>query len=174
MSTCYHVPDKKKQFFLSVCILNLVCMLLFVCLCSLSDCHKCWMSFWLATIPLVAGPLVVVVLSHKANFRVYTENGLCNKHDCGLNVESFIFHSWIIFQNICNIKRKPLVHLFATLCTRVTTPAFWPPVSFFTFYFCSSQLVETCEEKSEKFHPSSLYYCWWAIGSSENLWVPDF
>ena len=134
MSTCYHVPDKKKQFFLSVCILNLVCMLLFVCLCSLSDCHKCWMSFWLATIPLVAGPLVVVVLSHKANFRVYTENGLCNKHDCGLNVESFIFHSWIIFQNICNIKRKPLVQLVATLCMCVKKPAFWLLVT-------SSQLI---------------------------------
>ena len=35
------------------------------------------------------------------------------------------------------------------------------------------QLAETCDEKSEKFHPLSLYYFRWAIGSSENLRVPD-
>lgn len=92
--------------------------------------RKCWISFWLATIPLAAGPPVVgSPFSYLANFWAYDENGLCNKHDCRLNVDSFIFHDWIIFQNLCNVKRKPLFYLLVTLCTRVTKPAFWLPVS---------------------------------------------
>ena len=38
---------------------------------------------------------------------------------------------------------------------------------FFTSYFRSPQLAETSDEKSEKFHPLSLYYFRSVLGSSE-------
>ena len=43
---------------------------------------------------------------------------------------------------------------------------------FFTSYFRCPQLAETSDEKSEKFHPLSLYYFRSVIGSSEKFASP--
>ena len=57
------------------------------------------------------------------------------------------------------------------ICLNKLVHAFWLPVS-------SSHLTsvppnwQTCDEKSEKFHPLSLYYFRWTIGSSEKFASP--
>ena len=77
------------------------------------------------------------------------------------------------FVTIVYSKGRLARYVAALSWPRVTKLAFSTSGVFFTFYFRSPQLAETCDEKSEKFY-LSLYYFQWAIGSSENLRVPDF
>ena len=65
--------------------------------------------------------------------------------DCCHQPKEVCCFCFFLFQkNIC---------LNITIGARIMTSGL-----FFTSYFHSPQLAETCDEKSEKFHPLSLYY----------------
>ena len=108
------------------------------------------------------------------------------KFACRRNVGSLTYHvlcsddSWIIFQNICN--NRLFKRTLGSPCCRIFLTAHHE-TRILDFRFIFSLLISVLRpfprtgrdmrRKSEKFH-LSLYYFRWAIGSSENLRVPDF
>ena len=142
--------------------------------------RKCWMSFLAshnAFIAWAAGSrksFLIKQISECTTKKIYATNtnGRAAKV---LKNKAKTIHSFAEIgdchepKEVCCVKNiclNKLVHARSP-CAPILTSGL-----LFTSYFRSPQLAETCDEKSEKFHPLSLYSFRWTIGSSEKFGSP--